>query len=130
MNILSLLERPALHAAAAAVALLAAEPASASVTGANIFGGVDPLGVFVSFVTGPLAYGVVIVGLLATGASLIFGSDLSGFARRMPLVVLAGGVVIVADNVVNALFGVGSGFSVPPGMALHAWPWPEGTGPG
>ena len=109
---------------------LAAGPAVASAT-TSLFGGANPLQVFVDFMTGPFAYALVIVGIVATGASLVFGSDFSGFARRMPLVAAAGAVVILADNVVNALFGGGAGVGVPPDMPLQAWPWPDGaeTGP-
>lgn len=121
----ALLLLAATPALATALLLLAETPALA--TGANIFGGQDPLAVFVSFMTGPFAYGLVIVGILATGASLVFGSDFSGFARRMPLVAVAGGVVILADNVVNALFSVTTGASVPPDLLLQPWPWPTAT---
>ncbi len=116
-------ERPALPLAMAAMLLLAAGPALASAQ-SNLFGGNNPLQVFVDFMTGPFAYGLVIVGIVATGAALVFGSEFSGFARRMPLVAVAGGVVILADNVVTAMFGGGAGFNVPPGMLLQAWPWP------
>ena len=119
-------ERLSLLPAMTALMLLAACPAFATAS-TNLFGGQNPLQVFVNFMTGPFAYGLVIIGIVATGASLVFGSDFSGFARRMPLVAIAGGVVILADRVVNALFGGGSAFSVPPDMLLQPWPWPTGT---
>ncbi len=121
-------ERAPLLPALTAMMLLAAVPALAS-TQSNLFGGNNPLQVFVDFMAGPFAYGLVIVGVVATGASLVFGSDFSGFARRMPLVAVAGGVVILAERVVSSMFG-GGGFSVPPDMLLQAWPWPDGTGAG
>ena len=118
-------ERPALPLGMAAMLLLAAGPALASAQ-SNLFGGSNPLQVFVDFMTGPFAYGLVIVGIVATGAALVFGSEFSGFARRMPLVAVAGGVVILADEVVSSMFG-GGGFSVPLDMALQSWPWPAGA---
>ena len=128
MNMRRLPERVALLTAATALLLSAAAPASAG-TATGLFGsGNNPLTALVDFMVGPFAYGLVIIGIVATGASLVFGSDFSGFARRMPLVAVAGGVVILADNVVNALFGGGAGASIPPDALLQAWPWPTGDG--
>lgn len=119
-------ERLALSMAAIPL-LLAAEPAFATLTSQNIFTSRNPLEVFVNFMTGPFAYGLLIVGVVATGATLIFGTDFSGFSRRMPLVAGAGGILILADELVQVLFGAAGGFSVPPDMLLQAWPWPDGA---
>ena len=125
MNIRRLPERVArLTPLATALLLLGAAPALAGTATGLFGGGNNPLQALVDFMTGPFAYGLVIIGIVATGASLVFGSDFSGFARRMPLVAVAGGVVILADNVVNALFGGGAGASIPPDALLQAWPWP------
>ena len=99
-----------LPAATAFLLVMAASPALA--TGGNIFvgGGGDPLQNFVSFMTGPFAYAIVILALLAAGAALAYG-----------------GIVIMAENVVQNLFGASRAFSVPPEMSLQAWPWPDGT---
>ena len=117
-------ERLALFMAALPL-LLSAEPAFATLTSSNIFTSRNPLETFVNFMTGPFAYGLLIVGIVATGASLIFGTDFSGFSRRMPLVAGAGGVLILADELVQVLFGAAGGFSVPPDMMFQAWPWPD-----
>lgn len=110
----------------AGLLLLSAEAAAASTT-TSFFGGTNPLQVFVDFMTGPFAYAVVILALLAAGGSLVYGGDFSGYSKRFLLVAAAGAVVAFADQVVGALFGAGVGFDVPPDMLLQAWPWPGGT---
>lgn len=116
-----------LRAATALLLLLAASPALA--TGGDIFsGGTDnPLTNFIEFMTGPFAYAVVILALLAAAASLAYGGDFSNWSRRLLLVAGAGGIVIMAENVVTNLFGASTGFSVPPDMLFQPWPWPDGT---
>ena len=79
----------------------------------NIFGSGSPLTQFVDFVTGPMAYAVVIVALVITVGTLALGGEFSGFARRMPIVVIAGGIVILADTVIGTLFGGARAFTVP-----------------
>lgn len=121
-------ERDALRATGLAAALMPlwASPALATTT-TTLFGGNNPLQVFVNFMVGPFAYAVVILGVLCCGAALVFGGDFSGWSRRFLLVAVAGGIVALAGNVVSSLFGGGTGFSVPPDMLAHAWPWPEAT---
>lgn len=116
-----------LPAATAFLLVMAASPALA--TGGNIFvgGGGDPLQAFVSFMTGPFAYAIVILAALAAAASLAYGGDFSGWSRRFLIVAAAGGIVIMAENVVQNLFGASRAFSVPPEVSLQAWPWPDGA---
>jgi len=87
----------------------------------NVFGATSPLIRFIDFIAGPFAYGVVIVALVATVGTLALGGEFSGFARRMPIVVVAGAIVILADTVLGNLFGGARGFSVPPDMPLEVW---------
>ena len=86
------------------VALLAvaADPAFAA---DELFGTDSPLLRFVDFMVGPFAYGVTIVALVVTVGALMIGGEFSGFARRMPIVVVAGAIVILAGDVIKNLFG-------------------------
>ena len=93
-----------------ALFLLLPEPAFAA---DNIFGGRSPLQRFITFITGIFAYMLVIVGLIVTLGGLILGSDMSGFSRRAPLVVVSGAVLILADIMVGALFGAQGGYELP-----------------
>lgn len=115
-----------LRAATALLLLMAASPALA--TAGNIFGsGQNPLTNFVAFMTGPFAYAIVILALLAAGAAFAYGGDFSGWSRRFLLVAGGGGMVVMADTVVSNLFGASTGFSVPPDMLFQPWPWPDGA---
>ena len=92
------------------LALVIPDPAFAA---DNIFGTNSPLQRFIIFITGIFAYMLVIVGLIVTLGGLILGSDMSGFSRRAPLVVVAGSVLILADIMVGALFGAQGGYELP-----------------
>ena len=107
------LRRPALLALCLAllvVALILPETAHAADT---IFGARSPLIRFITFITGIFAYMLVIVGMIMTLGGLILGSDMSGFSRRAPLVVMSGAVLILADVMVGALFGAQGGYELP-----------------
>ncbi len=107
--------------------LLAAGPAfAANVGSGNIFGTGNPLQELADFMTGPFAYIVVLLALLAAGATLAYGGDFSGYSRRFLLVAAAGAFVIFAEQVVGRLF-TGAGLEVPPDMTVQAWPWPDVT---
>ena len=94
---------------------LLALPVAAGATD-PIFGFASPLKAFIVFITGIFAYMLVIVGTVVTLGGLILGSDMSGFARRAPLVVVAGAVLIMADTMVEKLFGGPVGAEIPPDM--------------
>lgn len=53
--------------------------------------------------TGPIATIISLVGIVGCGAVLIFGGELSGFARTMVFVVLVVSVIVQAENIVTAL---------------------------
>lgn len=120
-------ERLALPMAALTL-LLAADPAFAALTRNNIFGtGNNPLQTLVGFVTGPFGYTVVISAFVVSFAVLMYGGDFSSWGKRILIAALAGGGILLAEQVVSTLFGASSGYSVPPDMTLQAWPWPHGT---
>ena len=79
----------------------------------NLFGGSSPLVRFIEFMTGIFAYLLVIVGVVITLGGLILGSDMSGFARRAPLIVIAGAVLILSQTLVSNLFGGTAGADIP-----------------
>lgn len=77
----------------------------------DLFGSTSPIQKIVDFMTGPLAFMVVVIGIIVMGGMLIFGNDLSGFGRRIMLLVLGGGLVLGAVQVVGTLFSSTSGAS-------------------
>ena len=97
--------------AAAGLAAVLAAPALAGAD--QIFGSSSPLERFADFVTGPFAYVSVIAGLVTTAYMWVMGGELSGFARRMPIIAIAGGLILAAESVVGNLFGTTSGYELP-----------------
>ena len=94
----------------AVVLVLTTSPALAGVAD-DIFGSASPLKKLTDFITGPLAFMIVVVGIVVAGGMLMFGNDLSGFGRRAMLLVLGGGLVLGAVQVVSSLFESTSGAS-------------------
>ena len=84
----------------------------------SFFGTESPLLKFVDFIVGPFAYAVVIIALVITVGVLAIGGEFSGFARRMPIVVVAGGIVILAGDVIRNLFGASRAADIPRPAAL------------
>lgn len=53
--------------------------------------------------TGPVAFVISLLGIVACGAMLIFGGEISGFMRTMIFVVLVGAVVVQAGSIVTLM---------------------------
>lgn len=64
-------------------------------------------------ITGPFAFTVSIVGIVAAGAMLIFGGDMSGFMKTMIFIVLVLAFVIAAKNTLSAVTGQGAEITKP-----------------
>lgn len=59
-------------------------------------------------ITGPFAFAVSIIGLVAAGAALIFGGDMNGFMRSLIFTVLVLSFVIASKNMLSAITGKGA----------------------
>jgi type IV secretion system protein VirB2 len=59
-------------------------------------------------VTGPVAFTLSIIGIVAAGALLIFGGDLNGFFRTMIFIVLVMALLVGAQNMMSSFFGRGA----------------------
>lgn len=103
MTFTKLTQRVCATLALGAVLALSSQPAFAGVAD-DIFGGSSPIQKLQKFMTGPLAFTIVIIGIVVMGGMLMFGNDLSGFGRRVMLLVLGGGLVLGAVSVVGTLF--------------------------
>lgn len=64
-----------------------------------------PLQQLKASLTGPVAFAIAILGILATGAALIWGGEISGFIKSIIYVILVVSVVIFANNFLS-MFGV------------------------
>ncbi|AGH55381.1 TrbC/VirB2 family protein [Legionella pneumophila] len=90
------------------VLLLGTEPSFASSTS----GGGLPFDTWLTkisnSITGPFAFSVSIIGLVAAGAALIFGGDMNGFMRTLIFIVLVLAFIIAAKNTLSAITGKGA----------------------
>lgn len=64
-------------------------------------------------ITGPFAFSAAIIGLVAAGATLIFGGELNGFMRSLIFFVLVLAFLVAAQNTMTAITGKGSEISKP-----------------
>jgi type IV secretion system protein VirB2 len=58
--------------------------------------------------TGPVAAGISVVGIAAGGMALVFGGELSEFAKRSCYAVIATGVIVGAGTIMSTLFASSS----------------------
>jgi type IV secretion system protein VirB2 len=65
-----------------------------------------PLRTIAQSLTGPVAFSVSIIGIFATGATLMWGGEMNEFARRAALMGLIVAVIVFATNIMSTAFGV------------------------
>lgn len=67
-------------------------------------------------ISGPIAFGIALLGIIATGATLIWGGEISEFTRRIIYVVLVVCIIVFANSMLTGtLF---SGATIPAGAAV------------
>ena len=94
------------------VALVLAPLTAHAATGGGGLPWEAPLTTLSNSITGPVAYGISIIGLVAAGGVLIFaGGELNHFTRTVVLIVLVISLIIAAKNTMSA-FGWGSGAEI------------------
>ena len=59
-------------------------------------------------ITGPVAFGISVIAIVAAGAMLIFGGDMNGFMKTLVFIVLVLAFVIAAQNTLSAITGTGA----------------------
>jgi type IV secretion system protein VirB2 len=67
-----------------------------------------PLQTVKQSLTGPVAAGISVVGLAAGGMALVFGGELSEFAKRSCYAVIATAVIVGAGTIMSTLFSSSS----------------------
>jgi len=65
-----------------------------------------PLKAIRTSLTGPVAKAIGVIAMAIAGGMLAFGGELSEFAKRICMVVLALAVLLLANGLVTTLFGV------------------------
>ena len=59
-------------------------------------------------VTGPVAYAISLLGIVVTGAILVFGGEINEFVRRIIMLVLVISLMVFAADLLNTLFNKGA----------------------
>ena len=68
----------------------------------------DPLSKVVDSITGPVAFGISVLGVVVAGMTLAFGGQLDGFIQKIAILSLVIALIVFATNVLSAVFGVSS----------------------
>jgi type IV secretion system protein TrbC len=66
-----------------------------------------PLSMVAMSLTGPVALSISLIALMVAGGTLVFGGELSEFARRSCVAVLAIAFLVLGAGFMTSLFGVG-----------------------
>jgi type IV secretory pathway VirB2 component (pilin) len=86
-----------------AVMLVAPGLAHATTTGGSLPWD-TPLTTLETDIKGPVAYGLALLGIVASGGMLIFGGEISEFTRRIMYVVLVAALILGAASLLTTLF--------------------------
>jgi len=114
-----LLRNPLLWTAIALVVFLFAADtalaADATSSGAGTLPWEGPLEILRKSVSGPVAFAIALLGIIACGATLIWGGEISEFTRRIVYVVLVVCLIVFANTMLEgAMF---SGAVIPTNVA-------------
>ena len=66
-----------------------------------------PLNRIATSLTGPVALSISLIALMVAGGTLVFGGELSEFARRSCVAALAIAFLVLGAGFMTSLFGVG-----------------------
>ena len=66
-----------------------------------------PLQTLITSLTGPVAFAIAVVGILACGAGLVFGGEMTELLRRLLQVGIAVCLIVFAVQVLNNWIGFG-----------------------
>ena len=108
---------------AVSAAALVVDPALASSGGGLPWE--TPLNKVKDSLSGPVALAIGVIAFFAGGAMLVFGGEMTDFARRAALIVLACGFLLGGSNMLTTLYGsTSSSIGAPAVTVLLA---PEGA---
>ena len=90
------------------IALLAPDVAWAASSGGGGLPWETPLQTLRDSITGPVAYAISLMGVVAAGAALVFGGEINDFIRRIIVLVLVISLIIFSTNILSTLFNAGA----------------------
>lgn len=68
----------------------------------------SPLKKFTDSISGPVAFGISLLGIVVCGAMLIWGGEINEFARRFIMVILVVAILVFANSILQNLFNKGA----------------------
>lgn len=68
----------------------------------------SPIKTFQNSLTGPLGMGISVIGISVAGATLLFGGEISDFARKAVNAAMAISFILGASSFVSTLFASGA----------------------
>jgi type IV secretion system protein VirB2 len=98
----------ALLLALTVLALFSADHAFASTSGNSGLQWETPLEKVRDSITGPVAYAISLLGIVVTGAILVFGGEINEFVRRVIMLVLVVSLMVFATDILSTLFNKGA----------------------
>lgn len=91
-----------------ALTVLLPEQAHAAATGGGGLPWEQGIQMIADSLTGPIAYSLVLIGLVGSIWSVLHGGEITGFCRSMIVVCLCGAALILARQVIQQLIGAGA----------------------
>ncbi|MBI4723812.1 MAG: TrbC/VirB2 family protein [Rhodomicrobium sp.] len=88
--------------------ILLPDQALAASTGGGGLQWETPLQKIRDSITGPVAYAVSLMGIVVTGAILVFGGEINEFVRRIIMLVLVVSLMVFATDLLSTLFNAGA----------------------
>jgi type IV secretion system protein VirB2 len=67
----------------------------------------SPLSKIQDSITGPVAMGISLLAIVAAGAGLVFGGEISGFIKTIIYIVLVIALIVAASSIMTNVFGKG-----------------------
>jgi len=67
-----------------------------------------PLNTIVQSITGPVAFGISVIGIVSAGAMLIFGGEIGQFLKSAIILVLVIALIVMATQFLSSAFGIGA----------------------
>ena len=95
--------KPILIAAALVAALFLPDVAHAAGAGGGALPWDQPLTTLRNDITGPVAFTISLLAMVACGAALVFGGEVNEFIRRLIMVVLVAAFLVGVTNLASAL---------------------------
>ncbi|MBM0557839.1 TrbC/VirB2 family protein [Escherichia coli] len=77
-----------------------------------------PIAKLVQSISGPVAFGIALLGIIACGATLIWGGEISEFTRRIIYVILVVCIIVFAKNLLTGTMF--SGAVIPANASITA----------